>query len=121
MIIEAAIISYLTSCGLSVGSNVFAEVPEEPPASYVLIEKTGSGRANRIDSAVVAVQSIVKRDEAAGGTLLIALELNEEVKAAMENFVAQDSIFSCYLNSDYNFTNPETKEYRYQAVYNIYF
>lgn len=119
MIIETAIISYLTSAGLSVGSNVFGEVPEDPPASYVLIEKTGSGRADRIDRAMVAIQSIVRRDR--GGSLLDAIELNEEVKAAMESFAATDAVFSCDLNSDYNFTNPETKEYRYQAVYNIYF
>ncbi len=48
--------------------------------------------------------------------------LNEEVKQAIEKMVELPSISRVELNSDYNFTDTETKRYRYQAVVDfIYF
>lgn len=113
--IEVTILKYLLSKDLSVGDHVYAEVPEHPPEKYIVIEKTGSSRTNRIDQAMVAIQSYAKK------SLLDAMELNEEVKQAMDEMPAIDDIFSCKLNSDYNFTSSTTKEYRYQAVFNVYF
>ena len=45
--------------------------------------------------------------------------LNEEVKAAMNEIVELDDIARCDLNSDYNYTDTSTKQYRYQAVYDL--
>ena len=45
--------------------------------------------------------------------------LNERVKAAMGKMVSLDDISKAELNTDYNFTDPETKEYRYQAIYDL--
>ena len=45
--------------------------------------------------------------------------LNEEVKAAMDSLVTLDSVSGAALNSDYNFTDTQTKMHRYQAVYEI--
>ena len=92
---------------------VYMEVPEDKPESYVLLEKTGSQRVDRIDMATFAVKSIA-------ATLLGAATLNESVKAAMEQLPQlTEEIFAAKLNSDYNFTDTKTKERRYQAVYNI--
>lgn len=113
--IEKIVINYLRAAGLSIGEEVYPEKPVDPPEEYVLVEKTGSGRANRIDRAMVAVQSISKN------SMLRAAQINEEVKDAMDGIVRLAQIFSCGLNSDYNFTNINTKEYRYQAVFNIYY
>lgn len=113
--IEKTIIDYLTAAGLSVGTEVYAEKPVDPPAEYVLVEKTGSSRSDLIDRAMIAVQSISK------GSLLRAAQINEEVKAAMYDIVQLDEVFACSLNSDYNFTDTRTKEYRYQAVFNIFY
>ena len=77
-----------------------------------MIEKTGSGRNNLINSAVFAIQSY-------GATLYAAAALNEEVKAAMDNIVTLGEVAGCNLNSDYNFTDPETKRYRYQEVFEL--
>ncbi len=92
---------------------VVMEVPEDKPASYVVLDKTGSQRSNRIDRATFAVQSIAP-------TLYQAASLNEQVKAVMDQlpYLAQD-VFGAELDSDYNFTDTETKERRYQAVYII--
>lgn len=92
--------------------NVYMETPEHPPDSYVVIEKTGSGRANHISSATFAIQSY-------SPTLAEAAQLNEEVKTAMDALSSNDSIGRCELDTDYNFTNTATRQYRYQAVFNI--
>lgn len=109
--IEATIISYLID-KTSAAKAVYAERPKSPPAKYIIVEKTGSSRADRVDRATVAIQSI-------GGTLLDAASLNEEVKTKMDAILSLESIGACRLNSDYNFTDQTTKEYRYQAVFDI--
>lgn len=114
--IETTILNYLLAKGLSVRENVYCEVPKKDiPAEYILIEKTGSSRENRINQAMVAIQSISRTD------LLHAMQLNEEVKEAMDEIIDLPEIFQCECNSDYNFTNTQTKEYRYQAVFDLFY
>ena len=91
--------------------HVYAESPEQL-TDYVLIEQTGSSRLNHIVTTTVAIQSY-------GASLLDAMELNEAVKTAMEGFLTQERVSRVELETDYNFTNTETKQYRWQAVYNI--
>lgn len=92
---------------------VVLEVPEEKPASYVVLEKTGSSRRNRIDHTTVAIQSIAQ-------TLYEAAELNEKVKEVMFQLpYLSMSVSGAELDSDYNFTDVESKERRYQAVFYI--
>lgn len=93
---------------------VFMQRPESVPESYVILEKTGSTKRNHILTATIALQSY-------GPRLIDAARLNEEVKAAVEASPEMDEIGSVRLNSDYNFTNPSTKQYRYQAVFLITF
>ncbi len=92
--------------------DVYFEQPETAPESFVLIEKTGSGRTNKLTSSTFAFQSYA-------GSMYAAATLNEAVKAAADSLVALDDIASVKLNSDYNFTDTATKRYRYQAVYDI--
>lgn len=106
--IEETIINYLKK-------NLTAPVSIEKPSGikrFVLIDKTGGGEENKIKSATIAIQSY---DE----TLFKAAALNEEVKAAMESMKSETNISSVKLNTDYNFTDAETKEYRYQAIYDL--
>lgn len=92
---------------------VCMEVPEDKPESYVILQKTGSQRQNRIDRATFAVQSIAP-------TLYEAAELNEGVKSVMDQLpYLTREVFRAELNGDYNFTDTDTKERRYQAVYII--
>lgn len=113
--IETIVLNYLKDKDLeNIGVNVYMEVPEEPPERYIVIEKVGSGRENRIDRARIAVQSI------SGTSLAEAANINCAVKEAMDLFACESpDIYSCGLETDYNFTNTRTKEYRYQAVFNI--
>ena len=97
---------------------VYLAVPTPPAETYVFLEKTGSGRRNRLDSATFAFQSVAP-------TLEGAAELNEAVKEALDDSVALPEIVRARLNSDYNFTDRDLmsdnsrKEYRYQAVYDV--
>lgn len=115
--IETAVRQYLIEQDIEgIGINVRLQVPENPPAEYIIIQKTGSGRFNRIDQAMIAVQSISSK------TLLRAAQINEAVKEAMlEMAENSNEIYRCELNSDYNFTDADTKEYRYQAVFNLFY
>ncbi len=115
--IEKIVLDYLIGRDLEgIGENVFLETPVNPPAKYIVIQKTSSGKTNQIGRCLVAVQSICK------DSLYEAAVINKSVIEAMEEFADRsDEIYACRLNSDYNYTNPSSKERRYQAVFNIYY
>lgn len=106
--IEKVILEYLKR---ELAVPVHMEEPEKPEKSYVLLEKTGSGRKDYVYGATIAVQSYAP-------SLYEAAILNESVKEAMLA-CTEDTVCSCNLNSDYNFTDPETHRYRYQAVFDL--
>ncbi|MGF2132417.1 hypothetical protein [Lactococcus lactis] len=95
---------------LSVSS--FLEKKVEMPLSYVLFEKTGSSKSNHLLSSTFAFQSYAP-------SMYEAAKLNEELKEVVEQLIELNEISNVSLNSDYNFTDIETKEYRYQAVFDI--
>ena len=41
------------------------------------------------------------------------------LKSYMENLPDERDVSACDCNSDYNYTDPETRDYRYQAVFDI--
>lgn len=102
------LINYLHN-NLSVYVGV--EAPEQL-TDYVLIDQTGSTNSNHLMTTTVAVQSY-------GATLLAAMQLNESVKAVMLSFVSDPDVSAVRLQTDYNFTNTATKQYRWQAVWEI--
>jgi hypothetical protein len=75
----------------------------------VLIERTGSSESDLIETTTFALQSY-------GASLYDAAALNMEVKACIRQAVELPSVSAVYINSDYNFTDTETKRYRYQCV-----
>lgn len=79
---------------------------------YVLIDQTGSSRENQITTTTLAIQSY-------GDTLYNAMLLNESVKQAMDGFLQLPQVARVELQTDYNFTNTTTKQYRWQAVFLI--
>lgn len=87
------------------------EAPEQT-TGYVLIDQTGSTNRNHITTATVAVQSY-------GASLYEAYTLNRAVQDVMLSFVEEPEVSSVKLETDYNFTNTATKQYRWQAVYQI--
>ena len=112
-LIEATVIRHLSA---KLGSpDVYAERPKTPPARYWLIEKTSADEENHIVRATIAVQSI------SSGSLLEAARMSKAAEQAMRELIEVDDVGRSKLNAAYNFTDPETKEYRYQAVFDIYY
>jgi hypothetical protein len=90
----------------------FFEKPTEPPAEFVLVEKTGGARKNYLDSGTFAFQSYAD-------SMFAAAQLNESVKQVVNSLITLDEIAWVRLNTDYNFTDTTTKKYRYQAIFDI--
>ena len=65
---------------------------------YVLLDKTGGSESNHLKNAA---------------------KLNEDVIRAMDGLTTVENVGGAHLNGSYNFTDTETKNYRYQAVYDI--
>lgn len=108
--IEIIILNYLNA-NLSVPAMMERE--KTVPDKFVILEKTSGGERNHVSSATFAFQSYSKK------SMYEAASLNEELKQVVKNMIALDTIASVKLNSDYNFTDTSTKEYRYQAVFDF--
>lgn len=93
---------------------VWAEMPEHPPARFVLVEKTSDREENFIRYPMVVVQSYAE-------SLFQAAVLNELVEDAMASLPTHPNVSRCKLNSSYNYTDTERKQHRYQAVFDIVF
>lgn len=109
--IEEIVIQYLNKV---LDVPVYAEMPEEEKERFVLVEKTGGSEENYIYSATIVLQSYAESMNAAAG-------LNEVVKKAMNEIIAFEDISKSKLNSNYNYTDTTKKQYRYQAVYELFF
>lgn len=109
--IEEIILHYLED---SLDVPVTLEVPEISSGQYIVIQKTGSAqRGAEMRTAVVAIQSF-------GDTLYDAAALSEQVLNCMKEIqYTENTIIRCELNSAYNYTDLETKRYRYQAVFDL--
>lgn len=109
--IELDVMNYLAE---RTGVRTFAEEPNKAhrPDSYFIIEKVGSAERDHITSATIAVQSYAP-------SLVEAMSLNHAAKAALEVFAELDKVSRCRCLGDYNYTDTQTKRYRYQAVFDI--
>lgn len=108
--IELIVRKYLVS---KLEIPVVFEHQKNLPEQFILIQKTGSSRENFLNSSTIAIQSY-------GASLFDAAKLNEKIKNLMYDLVAEPEVAKVRLNSDYNFTDTETKRYRYQAIFDIY-
>lgn len=106
--IEELVIQYLNSV---MDVPAYGEVPDfvTDADTYIVVDKSGSQRENRVDAAVVITYSYAP-------TKFEAAELNEAVKEAMLNIDSLDTISAVRLNSDGNATDDQIKNYRYQCV-----
>ena len=106
--IETTILDYLLENNIA----AYMERPENPPETYVLVEKTGSTASDLIVTTTFAFQSYAP-------SLYEASCLNEQVKQLLNAADTLTEVSAAALNSDYNYTDSRTKQYRYQAVYDI--
>ncbi|MBA2796560.1 hypothetical protein [Streptococcus porcinus] len=107
--IEIIITNYLAE---NLNVPVFNEHQENEPDSFVLIDRTGGTKKNYLKTATIAFQSYAESKYKAS-------LLNEELKQTIEKIEELPEISGVHLNSDYDYTDVQTKRYRYQAVYDI--
>lgn len=94
--------------------TIYMEQPAVKPDTFYLMEKTAGGVTDKVKSATIAIQSYAD-------TLYNAALMNEIIKDAMTDAVELDEVSRVEINSDYNYTDPNTKQYRYQAVFVVTF
>lgn len=109
--IEKTILDFLNS--VENLPTAYMEIPANPPKRFIIVEKTGGSASNHIFNSTFAIQSYA-------ASLYDAAALNEAVKSVMlYGLINVDDVTSVELNSNYNYTDSETKRYRYQAVFDI--
>lgn len=108
--IEQKVLQYLTSV---LPHPIYMEEPRKPESRYYLMEKTGAGQNDRLFTATLAIQSYAD-------SMIKAAELNDIVIGKMLEMNIPE-VTRVRLNSDYNFTDEQTKRYRYQAVFSLVF
>lgn len=91
---------------------VYIDVPANPGDRYVVIERTGGGENEHIRSATIAVQSYGPRKTSAA-------ELHEQILSTLPGIATGVTVSACDLNAEYDYTDTQTKRYRYQAVFDI--
>lgn len=90
----------------------YGERPQKPPQTYVVLDKTGGTETNFIERTTIAFQTVAP-------TKAEASFLNDRVKEAIYTADTLPGVSAVSLISDGDFTNPTTKTYRYQTVFEI--
>lgn len=108
MTVEEFVIHILSS---ALDVPVAGNVPSSG-TDYVTVEQLGSRSTDQVYTASLAVQSWGESRESAS-------EINEQVKNAMAEAAALDTVSRCALTDDYYYPDIETKHPRYQAVFDV--
>lgn len=106
--IETSVLNFLKAHDL----DVYCEIPENAPAEFYVLEKTGSSRTEHVFESTFALQAY-------GQTMYNAMQMSEDAKTILEELISLSSISRVSAIRDYNFTDPTTKKYRYQIVFTI--
>ena len=108
--IETKVIKYLKD---NLNVPVYLEIPPDTTGKFIVIERTGGSGSSKLFTSTFAIQSY-------GPKLSDAIQLNQSVIKKMEAFpTSEGDVTGVTLNGYYNFTNTQTKQRRYQAVFNI--
>lgn len=108
--IELIVKNYLST---KLDIPIVFEHQQNLPKKFILIQKTSGSRENFLNSSTVAIQSYAE-------SMFEAAKLNEKIKNLMYDLITISEVSKVKLNSDYNFTDIETKRCRYQAIFDIY-
>lgn len=106
--IEQTVLDYLIDNHL----DVRLEIPANPPEEFYVLEKTGSDKRQHISESTFALQSYA-------GSMFRAAEMSDAAKSIVESLISESSITHVSGPRDYNYTDPTTKQYRYQMVFTI--
>lgn len=88
------------------------EIPADRPSRFVVLKRSGEGRENLVEDAMLIADSYAE-------SLYEAAKLNKQVKSVLDDLDTLDDICSVQLSADYPVTDTGSKQHRYQAVYKI--
>lgn len=114
--IELTVLNYLKD--KFPNTPVVMEIVPGMAQEFILIEKTGSGQSTFSVSSDLLTRSTFAV-QSWSSSLYGAMSLNDQVKSAMLDITSIKEVSDVELNSDYNYTDTETKHPRYQAVFDI--
>ena len=103
--IDTKILEYLNS---KLNIKTYMEQPKKKPEKFYILERTAGGLTNQISEGSFVVQSYAP-------TLYETSAMNDAMKGVFLNLIELPEISRVVLNSDYNYTDPTTQQYRYQA------
>ena len=103
--IDEKILSYLNS---NLEPTTYMEQPKKKPARFYLLERTAGGETNHICEGSFVVQSYAP-------TLFEASQMNHSMIGVFQSMIELPEISRVVLNSSYNYTDPATQQYRFQA------
>lgn len=93
----------------------YVQKPPEINEPCFVIEKLGGSRNEHIDTATMAIQTYAPTPYQAANTSEIM------INAMLEEFIDLPNVAKIELNSSYNYPDTTIKNYRYQAVFEIYY
>lgn len=109
--IEEIILKYIKS---KLNIPAFLVAPSDKPSKYITIRKSASSGDRFIENAMIIFYCISQE------SLFEASQINSELKKALYDMPYEvNNVSGVYINSDGNFTDTTTKEYRYQAIYEV--
>lgn len=96
------------------GIPSYLNAPSDKPDKYVRIRKSGSSGDRFIETAIFIFYCVSEK------SLYEAAQMNEDLKEVMYDMPGFiDAVSKVELNSDGNFTDTKTKEYRYQSIFEV--
>lgn len=107
--IESTILSFLSETELD--APIYMEIPSRPPEEFYVMENTGQRMTDHVRTTTLAVQSYAQSLERAAD---LAYDIDQVI---LNRLVELDEVAGVRVNSVHNFTDPSTKQYRYQGVY----
>lgn len=90
----------------------YLEEPTNPPQRYFTLERTSGGGNRFVREATIAVKAYAP-------TLAEAAALSHEIVKAADDFIENEKVTRCTLNTEANFTDLQRRRHRYQAVFDI--
>ena len=115
MMIEEVVLEYLTQHMDVPVLMEFPEVPSESfpsmPERFIVLERLSGSDVDHIGHSSIAVQSYSLK------SLYDAASLDDDMQTQLFGILESDHISAMRHTSTYNHTDPRTKRYRYQSVF----
>ena len=99
--------------GVDLDAPVYTMIPKDQPAEYYVFELTGSSNKDHINKSTIVIRSHAQSLKRAAD---LAYDIDNTMLHALKRL---DYIAGVERNTVSNFTDQDTRTYRYQGVYVI--